>query len=776
MKSLLTTTTLLFSCFFALAQNNIPDVLHYDISINDINFTTRSISGQCNLLFKPDSGSTQTISLSLLKLTVDSIIAPNGNPLSYSYNDTTLLITLQNVLTAPDSSDLTIYYHGIPKTDPSGWGGFYFSSVYAFNMGVGFGSNPHNFGKAWFPCNDTFTDKATYSFHITTAGTDKAFCNGTLQSSVPLPGGNYQWNWEMNDPIPTYLASIAVAPYYTLQRNYQGIPVEIACLPSDTNDIIGTFAHLDTVIGFFIDAYGPYPFDKVGYCVIPFNSGAMEHATSIHIGKAFINGTLSYETLWAHELSHMWWGDHVTCDSEGEMWLNEGFASFNEAYVTEMLYGKSAYQDWIRSNHRKVLQSAHIIDNGYYPMTNIPHDITYGETVYKKGASVAHTLRNYMGDSLFFNGCKDYMLNKGNGNANNYDLRDELSNSSGISMNRFFDDWIFTPGFPHFSIDSVNVIYGGLDHYFIHVRQKTKGNNHLYSMPIDITLSDGINDTTVTFLSDSLTNVFHIGLAWSPTWFSIDRYNKMSDAISDYERKIFLTGVTSMPETNTILNVQATGNDTSIVRIEHHFVAPDGFKNPGSGISVSDYHYWSIDGIFKNNFLSKITFNYNGSTNTSIGNLDNTLITGTEDSLVLLYRASCSDDWQVVTSLIQNAGNKFDKIGNFVVDTLKKGEYTLGYRDFTTGLNTPTNKADRSLNIWPNPSNENVTMLFKSGTDNGKYMVSICDLTGKIVMNNPIRPNERMTWSPGKQHRGTFIVSILNDKTEIINQLIQIIN
>ena len=71
----------------------------------------------------------------------------------------------------------------------------------------------------------------------------------------------------------------------------------------------------------------------------------MEHATSIHIGKVFVDGTLNYETLWAHELSHMWWGDLATCSSEQEMWLNEGFASFNEFYTTELLYGKEAYMD-----------------------------------------------------------------------------------------------------------------------------------------------------------------------------------------------------------------------------------------------------------------------------------------------------------------------------------------------------------------------------------------------------------------------------------------------
>jgi aminopeptidase N len=34
--------------------------------------------------------------------------------------------------------------------------------------------------------------------------------------------------------------------------------------------------------------------------------------------------------LWAHELSHHWWGDLATCTTAEDMWLNEGWASYSE--------------------------------------------------------------------------------------------------------------------------------------------------------------------------------------------------------------------------------------------------------------------------------------------------------------------------------------------------------------------------------------------------------------------------------------------------------------
>lgn len=446
--------SLLAPVFFTLVPTllhagNVSDTIHvhhYAISIDTIDYSQQSIRARADVTVVAKMNNLTTVSLSLLQLTVDSVFA-GGSAAPVSYNDTTLTVGLPAAINTGDTVTLTIYYNGQPVQDASGWGGFYFSGSYAFNLGVGFAADPHNYGRVWFPCVDEFTDRSYYDFYITTAATHKAFCNGDLMSETLNPSGTKTWHWQMAQTIPTYLASIAVAPFYSLERTSNGIPVVWACMPADTNNTLNTFSNIDTILGGFISAYGPYPFDKVGYVEIPFNSGAMEHASSIHIGKAFIDGSNTYETLWAHELSHMWWGDQVTCETAADMWLNEGFASFNEAFATQIVYGMTAYKNWLRSNHRMVLQLAHtpLRDGAYYAMNAIPQSITYGTTVYSKGADVAHTLRYYMGDSAFFEGCKYHLNAQSFGNSNSFQLRDNLTASSGINMNRFFDDWVLTP-------------------------------------------------------------------------------------------------------------------------------------------------------------------------------------------------------------------------------------------------------------------------------------------------------------------------------------------
>ncbi len=773
MKYLLSAIILLL---VPLAGNSqlLPDVTKYDVSITSIDYSGKTIAGFTRIEFTSPSQPISTLQLSLLSMNIDSIVHVTGTLLPYVYNDTNLSITLPAPVNLLDTDYVSVYYHGAPQTDPSNWGGFYFSGVYAFNLGVGFDSDPHCFGRAWFPCNDIFTDRSNYSFHITTPSNYKAFCNGILNGVDSISAGTVRWNWEFQQEIPTYLASMAVAPYTTWQRNYQSIPVEIAAMPNDTTNVTSTFIHLDSTLYYYIQAYGPYRYDKVGYCLIPFSSGAMEHASSIHIGRAFVNGLLGYETLWMHELSHMWWGDWVTCETEGDMWLNEGFASFNESYMTEKFYGTPSYRNWHRNNLRPVLQFAHITDGGYLPLINIPHAHTYGPTVYNKGAAIVHTLRNYMGDSLFFNGCKDYMNTYGNQNANSYNLRDELATSSGMDLTRFFDDWVFTPGFPHFSIDSVVYVPGGLDHYFVYTRQKSKGNNHIYEMPVQITLFDQYNDTTFTVVIDSVTNVFHFALPFTVQHFIIDKNDLMADAVTADEHLISSAGITVFTETAITINTQSTGNDTSEVRIEHHWVAADPFKSVNPGIRVSDYHYWRVDGLFNTGFHAKATFPYNGSTNLTSGWMDNTLITGTEDSLVLLHRVDASDDWHVITALIKNAGNKFDKIGNFVVDTLKAGEYTFGFIDHTTGLNSQDPSAPE-IKIWPNPSLEGINYCLHANNNPAGFTVNIFDIEGKYLYSKRIQPGITENWCPRNNQKGTFLIKIMSGEKEIKAEKFQLL-
>ena len=40
-----------------------------------------------------------------------------------------------------------------------------------------------------------------------------------------------------------------------------------------------------------------------------------------------------------HEVFHSWTGNDVTCENWSNMWLNEGFTTFEERYLSSKIYG-----------------------------------------------------------------------------------------------------------------------------------------------------------------------------------------------------------------------------------------------------------------------------------------------------------------------------------------------------------------------------------------------------------------------------------------------------
>lgn len=166
-------------------RNKQFDVLNYAINLNIRNISAKSIAGNTVIKVKSVQNSLSNIIFDLAILKVDSILIAN-NKQNFTQNDSQLFVNLQTPINKNDTINLNIYYQGIPTKDPS-WGGFYFTGNYAFNMGVGFNVNPHNYGRVWFPCVDNFTDRSTYDFHITTDSGYMAVCNGLPKQLLLTP-------------------------------------------------------------------------------------------------------------------------------------------------------------------------------------------------------------------------------------------------------------------------------------------------------------------------------------------------------------------------------------------------------------------------------------------------------------------------------------------------------------------------------------------------------------------------------------------------------------
>lgn len=748
------------------------DILKYTINLNITDFTTDTIRGNTIVRFAPKLANINTISLDLLHMTIDSVEISSIN-LSSGYNDTLLIVNLPMTYTIGDTADLTVYYHGKPQIDPSGWGGFYFSGNYAFNLGVGFQTSPHNFGRAWFPCFDNFVERSKYECNISTDNGKIAYCNGFLANDTTI-GSLRTRKWILNEEIPSYLASVAVAPYTQVNWIHNGIndtfPIVLTALPADTTPMKNSFLNLNNALTAYESLYGPYMWNRVGYCLVPFGSGAMEHPTNISYPRLAANGTLTYEAnLMAHELSHHWFGDLVTCETEGDMWLNEGLATYSQFIFSEWVYGYSAYLSSVRANHDDVIHYIHIRENGYRAISGVPSQYTYGDHVYLKGADVAHTLRGYLGDSLFFTSLNYYLYNNIFSDVNSTTMMNDMSFASSYNLTNFFNDWVFNPGFPHFSVDSFTTVPNGNDFdVTIYVRQRLDGAPNFYTaVPLEITFKDASWNTQTAMISMSgqlMSFTFTIPI--DPVFVAIDVNEKISDAITADGKVITATGNSFVQNQQGRMQVKMlalAANDSAYVRVEHNWAKPDGFKTWGIPYRLSNYHYWKVDGIIPVSAYMQGVINYDarGTTSGGNGNMDNDLLTATnlEDSIFVFYRRSAADDWVLYPYTSKTIGSAVDKFGIITIDSLQLGEYVLGLKDYTMG----SYQAEENLNavrIYPNPSSEEFTVEFGKVSET---TITVTDVSGKIMYSETRSGSSRTKINCSTWQKGVYFVLVENN-------------
>ncbi len=704
---------LLCVCCHTGAQNRCDSlhVTHYTLNLDLTDIQGRQLDGHCTLKLIPKQPLSE-IRLDLLHLQVDSV-RMNGAILPFTHNDTVLHIR-KSIIPAlvGDTLDVEVWYHGRPYCER--FGGFYFSGEYAFNMGVAITSIPHNFGKSWFPCVDEFTDKASYTCHIRTQKQHRAVCGGLLTDSLYLADSSRIWTWELAQAIPTYLASVAAGPYEVIRDCYTSIdgrnlPIEIFVPGSLCEQAKSSFSRLKPILSMFEEHFGPYPFDRIGYVGVPFGSGAMEHATNIAYPIYAIDGKRTYESLYAHELSHAWFGDAVTCEKAEDMWLNEGFARWCEGLLAEYfshegeqaIANGEAYRKWFEKLHRSVLLQTPSTDGGYHALDQVPQEHTYGSTTYDKGAVTVYSLRSYLGDSLFFHCMKTYLQKFAYRNASTDDFLHFLSEESGRDMENFFLERVKQPGFLQAVIDSVRETENGTD-VKVYLRQKTHhAEQHVPVMHTNLgfLMENGKMYHCKDLHWDGLTGCVETSVPHGIVWVVVDPESRLSDASIDTCMHFSSRFSGSISFGDGDMAMKDLRCDSGLLYMEHIWVTPDAPQDNPHVYRTSSTHYWRIGCTDPEWSAGNLYFTYRAQ---SKDDPDYELIQGYQKKdYLLLYRRDASENWRRIPFSQNGTVGR----GNIGTPFARNGEYCLAVGD-TAAMRLPDSIGKSSLRIYPNPTRD----------------------------------------------------------------------
>jgi len=642
------------------------DVINYEINLEIGNYLNQTIEGNTVITFCPKFDKTKNIKFDLLDLEIEKIKISDKQLKKFDYSENLISIKLDKLINKSDTIKIDIYYSGTPKKDDY-WGGFYFTEKSIFNMGVGMASIPPCFGRVWFPCIDNFTDKATYNYNITVENGKTAVCSGILIDKIENKNKTTTFKWTLNQEIPTYLSSVAVANYSMINDliiNSKSLPCNIYVYKGNEAKAQKSFCNLDTCLNIFESLFGDYKWSRIGFVESEFDGGAMEHATNINYPTFAIDGTLAWEKLWVHEFSHNWFGNLVTCEKAEDMWLNEGWASYCEAIFMENFYGKELFRNYVRKNHFEVLLNAHQNDGGYFAICPIPQEITYGSTVYKKGSSIVHTLRNYIGDDLFYAALKKYFIDFSFKNANTEQFKDSMSGYTNIDLTDFFDFWIYDKGFNHFSVsDFTTVNKNGKFEVYLKVKQRLiAASKFANSNKMEVTFKNNEWKTVTKQLnfSGEFGDSIYI-LDFEPTIVLIDLEEKIEDATTDCYKVIKKSGSVEFLSTLFEANVLKI-EDSLFLRVQNNMIEPENIIS--TDFIISNNQYWTIDGIFGS---SKINGNFYFKKDKFINN-----ISKETTNLVLMFRKNIKSEWTIIESTKQT--------NYYSINNLQSGDYCFAIK------------------------------------------------------------------------------------------------
>lgn len=499
------------------------DVHYYKLDV-DVELNSTNIKGNV-LIHATVLNPIDTFALELHPNHLVDSAKVNGVTVATYHNSVDLGLVLPQTAHAGDALNVQVYYHGTAPngaTTPFG-GGFSNDNSPSWGNNVTWSLSQPYAADEWWPCKQDLHDKADSSeVDITTDSANMAGSNGLLVNIINQPNHKRTFVWKNNRPIDYYLVSLAVAKYIDYSFYAHPAGYDSVLIQNFVYNNAGTLPHFKPVLdslGMVLEGFstllGIYPFheQKYGHCMAPI-SGGMEHQTMTTQG--FFEFTID-----AHEFTHQWFGDYVTCATWADIWLNEGFASYGE-YLSQELFNPANKVHYIKTFQDTAMR--HPDGSVYCSDTNDVNRIFDSRLTYAKGAGVVHTLRYLINnDSLFFAALRHYLHTYGDSVATTDNLRDDLEGFTGVPLHDCFQQWVYGEGFPIFN---VRWNQNGTTLYL--QNKETVSDSAvtpLYTVPVEYKISTTNGDTIVKLMQDANLKQFALTLYDSVTSITVDPNN-----------------------------------------------------------------------------------------------------------------------------------------------------------------------------------------------------------------------------------------------------------
>jgi hypothetical protein len=217
--------------------------------------------------------------------------------------------------------------------------------------------------------------------------------------------------------------------------------------------------------------FGPYPWPRLTLVVPPEGAegaGGMEYPTFVTLGLPIElpfglgAGVREPEVVTVHEIAHQWVPLQVATNEAREAWLDEGFADYATIRALAALFGPGRslldvgpFDLGYRAVHRLQYVAA-AREPLVLPSWEYPDFVTYGVTVYSKGALALESLERTLGEERFLAAMRLYFDRWRWRHPTTADLQVALEEGVGEPLDWFFDPLVYGRGVVEYRLVSAD--------------------------------------------------------------------------------------------------------------------------------------------------------------------------------------------------------------------------------------------------------------------------------------------------------------------------------
>jgi aminopeptidase N len=318
--------------------------------------------------------------------------------------------------------------------------------------------------------------KATFDLTARIPASEMAVSNMPAASTKALGNGLKAVTFRTTPTMSSYLLFFASGDLERISKPTAG--AEVGVVASRGNAENGRLA-LDAealILPYYDQYFGtPYPLPKLDNVAGPGQSqffSAMENWGAIFTFERslLVDPAISTEAdrqrifeTEAHEMAHQWFGDLVTMAWWGDLWLNEGFASWMATKATEHFH-----PDWAPEIDRvgaregamglDALSSTHPV---VQQVTTVEQaNQAFDAIAYSKGESVISMLEDFAGPDVWQAGIQRYVKGHAYQNTRTADLWAAQEAAGAKGLTAIATDFTLQPGIPLISVGPAQCVNG----------------------------------------------------------------------------------------------------------------------------------------------------------------------------------------------------------------------------------------------------------------------------------------------------------------------------